>query len=80
MCSNIFEMVEFYFVLLYTLLKPISYLLGLLAEKTESKWDNNVAHTIAACVNHLAWFLGLFGIGDVPKTVRKNHISFKRKI
>ena len=51
-------------------LRPVSAALGKISEKTENKWDNKLARFCAKSVSYLGWFVGLFTIGDVPKSVK----------
>lgn len=58
-------------------LKPVAWGLGVLAEKTENKWDNGIARAAAKAVSYFGWLAGTFGIGDVPKSV-KHRPSLKK--
>ena len=43
---------------------------GMIADKTETKFDNKVIKMFAKALNAMSWFAGLFGIGT-PKNVHK---------
>lgn len=45
-------------------------LLGWVAEKTEAKWDNKLAKILAKVADLIAWVIGNFGVGSMPKTVK----------
>lgn len=51
-------------------LKPLSWALGCIADKTENKWDNYVAKFVSKSVSYLGWVIGLMGIGNVPESVK----------
>lgn len=75
LCQN--TPVSPWIAIMWASMKPISWILGTLADKAEKKWDNDATKTVSKIVSHLGWFVGLFGIGDVPKSV-KHRPSFKR--
>lgn len=65
---------EYWILMIWAILKPISSLLGTIADKTECKWDNKVALFFSYTLSYLAWFIGIFGIGDVPKSVKRRPV------
>lgn len=50
--------------------------LGIVAQKTDNKWDNKAAAGLSTVVNFLGWGIGQFGIGS-PKNVKP--ISFSKE-
>lgn len=68
-CSGSFS-IEIWVVVIWAFLKPISWCLGFIAEKTENKWDNKLSLFVSKLVSHLGWILGNLGIGNVPDTIK----------
>lgn len=65
-CSFLSTNWELIIGLIWVVLKPIAFCLGKIAEKTENKWDNRIVKTIS----YFGWFIGQFGIGDTPKSIK----------
>lgn len=65
--------------LIWALLKPTSCLIGIIAEKTENKWDNKVAAGISKAISYFGWLIGVFGIGNVPKSI-KHRPKIKKEV
>ena len=76
MGCDFLQSIELWIGLIWALLKPVSWALGWLAERTESKWDNRVAQFFARLLSYFGWLVGLFGIGNVPGSV-KHKPTFK---
>lgn len=71
--KNAFQSVDKLFALLALVmatLKPVSWLLGKVADKTETKWDNKAAKWCGKALSYLGWLMGIFSIGDVPASVK----------
>ena len=56
--------------MIWAALKPLSWILGVVAEKTENTWDNKISRAVAKAVSYFGWLAGVFGIGNVPKSVK----------
>ena len=72
-------------VLIMGMLKGVSWIFGMVAEKTEVTWDNKAAKWFSKTVSWLGWAIGQFGIGNVPNSVKHRpklalKMPFKRKM
>ena len=60
------------FLTISVVLKALSWGIGIIANKTETKWDNKLARFLGRAGAILAWVVGLFGVGKVPSSVNFN--------
>ena len=73
-------------IMIMTILRYLSKLIGWIARKTENKWDNQLAKILAQIADAIAWLIGNFGVGAVPATVKhpkvpdkiRNKLLFKK--